>query len=200
MAAAARDDLAVKRPVEAAVVLQPQLAHQPLGREIAAGSVVLMQRMHGHAVARGSGRLGQRVAKGVMPRVGNPDPIDRAEDDRLFRAEQHDAATAERQFAQPLDRIIGHCRAQGRSGIDVKHGQLDGRFGGVNGDGRNEQEDGGETSESESQYSTHRGNSAVLIGGNELVWPRRRLTSRDPHCSGLDCRLKRAPVVCPWSF
>ena len=92
----------MKGALEAAVVLQPQLANQTLGGEIAAGRVVLVQGVHGHAIGRGAGRLGQRGPKGILPLVGDADPVDRTEHDRLLRPQQHDAPAAQRQLTEPL--------------------------------------------------------------------------------------------------
>ena len=71
-----------------------EIANDPLGGEIAAGCVVLMQRMHGDAIARRAGSLGQHLAKLVVPLVGDADPVDGAEDNRLAGAEDHDTTAA----------------------------------------------------------------------------------------------------------
>ena len=118
----------MKRPLERTVIRQPEFTEYPLGREVAGGSIVLMYRMHCHTIARCSRRLGQRVAKGVMPFVGYANPVHRAQYDRLVRTEQHNAAATESQFVEPPDRIIGHHRPQGWRRVDVKDGELDHRF------------------------------------------------------------------------
>ena len=114
------DDLAMKGPLEAAVVRHAQFTNDPLRREVATGGVVLVQGVHRHAVARSSRRLGQGVAKGILPFVGDADPVHGTEDHRLLCAEQDDAAAAERQFAQPQHGIVGHRRTDGRRRVHVE--------------------------------------------------------------------------------
>ncbi len=94
--------------------------NNPLGGEVAFRGVVLVQGMHRHAVARGARCLGQRVAKGVVPFVGDTEPVHRAEHDWPVRAKQYNATAAQGHFVQPLDRIVGHLRSDGRRSIDVR--------------------------------------------------------------------------------
>ena len=117
-------------PVEAALepaeVLQPEVADQPLGREVAPGRVVLVQGVDGDAVGGRAGGVRQPLAEQVVPLVRDADPVDRAQDDRLAGAEDHDAPAAERQLVEPLDRVIRHRRAQRRRRVHVERRDLDG--------------------------------------------------------------------------
>ena len=67
------------------LAVDPVLGEQPVGREVAVRGVVLVQRVDATRPAVGAGRLGQRLAELRLPVVADPDPVDRAEHDRLAR-------------------------------------------------------------------------------------------------------------------
>lgn len=81
-----------------------------------------MQGMNRNPPRNSPGRFGEFTTERIMPFVGNPDPIDRAKDDWVARPQQHDAAATQREFIEPLHRIIGHGRAEWWRGIDIKGG------------------------------------------------------------------------------
>jgi hypothetical protein len=99
-----------------------------LRREIAARRIVLMQRMHRHAPRHRARRLRQFRAKDVMPLVRDPNPIHRAQHNRLPRPEDDHPPAPQRQFIKPLHLIIRHRRAQRRRCIDIKSGELNRRL------------------------------------------------------------------------
>ena len=88
-----------KLAVETGKIPLPGLAalnHQILCTRVKTGCIVLVQAVHSDPVL---GR-GRRICEGLSPRfvalAGNPDPVDRAKNDRLLVAQEDDAAAFER--------------------------------------------------------------------------------------------------------
>ena len=98
------------------------LLQQVFRSEINQWRVVLVQRVHGHAVGGCAGRLGQALAKGVVRLIGNADPIDSAKHDRLRLTKQHHSPATQRHRVQPHHRVVSHHVAKRRRGIDVERG------------------------------------------------------------------------------
>ena len=101
--------------------------------------------------------LASLFAKQVVALVGDADPVDRAQDDRLAGAEDHDAPAAERQFVEPLDWVVRHRGTERRCRVDVERRDLDGggrcrlgRLGRANGGS------GGEEKHKKKRQSFHR--------------------------------------------
>ena len=67
-----------------------------------------------------AGGAGESIAKGVMPFISNPNPIDRAEYDRLVAAKDHDSPSSKPQLLDPFDPVIGHHETDLGRGIHVK--------------------------------------------------------------------------------
>ena len=54
-----------------------QFPQEAFGCEVATGSVVLVERMDGDALAGRAGGLGQRVTKRIVATIADADPVDR---------------------------------------------------------------------------------------------------------------------------
>ena len=104
---------------------QSGLGGDPLGQEIAARRIVLMQTVDAHAIERRLARRGNRVPPRVMPFVADADPIDGHEHDRLLVVGlQHDAAGRERivHARRRRHEPIAQRRADRRRDIDLERG------------------------------------------------------------------------------
>ena len=99
--------------------------------EVAGRGVVLMARMHGHAIDRRSSRLGEALPKRVVSFVADSDPVQIAEDDRLSGTDQNETAGSKRQFVVPFHGIVCHVIPDGRSGVDIENGDFRRFVGGI---------------------------------------------------------------------
>ena len=111
--------------LEARVSLNAEFLDQLLRREIAARGIVLVEGVDGHAVGGGARGVSEGEAEGVMAFVGDADPVDRAEDNRVARPRDHDTAATQRQVIEALDCVVRHRRTQGRGSVDVEGRYLD---------------------------------------------------------------------------
>jgi hypothetical protein len=97
-------------------VWQTPPGHQLRGTCVIARRVVLMQAVDGHALGRRPRRLGQGRAPGLVPLVADPHPIDRAQDDRLRIADEHDPPAAQ-SIIDPFGRLDGPPQAAPKGGV-----------------------------------------------------------------------------------
>ena len=102
------------------LAIDPVLGEQPVGREVAVRGVVLVQGVDAHPLRGRAGRLGQRRAELRLAVVADPDPVHRAEHDRLAVADQDDAPATER-VEDLLRRVVGHRAPDRRGGVDGEH-------------------------------------------------------------------------------
>ena len=79
-----------------------------------------MQRMDRHALGRCPGRIGQALAKELLPAVTDSDPVHRAQDDGPLSPEDHDAAARERRI-NCFRRIVCKRTADRRRSINVEY-------------------------------------------------------------------------------
>lgn len=120
------DHAAVEVAGEAGVAIDLEFLDEFFGGEVAAGGVVLMEGVDGDSFGGGAGGFGEGGAESVVRFIGDADPIDCAEHDGLFGADDDDAAAAQGEFVEAFDGIVGHGGSQGGSGIDVEGGDFDG--------------------------------------------------------------------------
>ena len=84
---------------------------------------MLMQRMHSDArwnCARSSRQAG---AECIVPFVCDTDPVNCAQDDRLARAQQHDAPRSQAKVPFVGDRVVSHPAADRRRRVDIEDGE-----------------------------------------------------------------------------
>jgi hypothetical protein len=75
---------------------KPVLLQQPLGGEVAARSIMRVERVHRHTLEMRAHRLRERVAERVVTLVADPDPIEDHHHDWCPGAKQYDPASGER--------------------------------------------------------------------------------------------------------
>ena len=85
----------------------------------------MMQAMNGDALRIGSGSGCDGFAEDVVAFVADTDPVERTEDDRLTGTHQDDAPTAQGDFIDPADGVVGHDGADWGSRIDVERCESD---------------------------------------------------------------------------
>ena len=100
-----------------------QFPQEAFSGEVAAGSVVLVERMDGDALAGRAGGLGQCIAKRIVTAIPNADPVDRTQDNGLACSENHDAPAPQCDLVEPADGIVGHGTADRRRGVHIERGQ-----------------------------------------------------------------------------
>ncbi len=101
---------------------QTARGHQRFGIRVESGGVVLVQAMNRHAIGRGPRGLRQRLSPGVMSAVADPDPVQRAQDDRLLLAQQDDSPTTEPIHDLPgrFDRPLAERTPQRRGRVHLE--------------------------------------------------------------------------------
>ncbi len=97
-------------------------SEQLLGVEVGARRIVLMQRVHSDAIGGCAGGLRQGCAKRVVAAIADPDPVDRAQDDRSTGALDHDSPHHERidNLPRRLDARITKRTPHRRRGVTLK--------------------------------------------------------------------------------
>lgn len=120
------DDAAMEVAGEAGVAFDSEFLDEFFGGEVASGGVVLMQGVNGHSIGGGASGVSESGAEGIVPFIGDTDPIDGTKHDGLFGTGDDDAAAAEGQFIEAFDGVIGHGGSQRRCGVDVEGGDPDG--------------------------------------------------------------------------
>jgi len=79
------------------LIRKPSIGSDRLGQEIAAGCIVLMERVNADAIDGRFAGSGYRLPPGVVPAVADADPIDGNQHDRFLVVRlQDDPAGAER--------------------------------------------------------------------------------------------------------
>jgi len=81
---------------------------------------VLVQGMHRHARFGGSSRIGERLTPEVMPFITDPNPIHRAQNNRISSSRQ-DNATRRKRHADGLASIVGKWASNRRRDIGLEH-------------------------------------------------------------------------------
>jgi hypothetical protein len=105
------------------LVGKPSVGRNFLRKEITTGRIVLVKRMHAHAIDRRVASLGDRLAKCVMPFVANADPIESGQDDRFLIACLQDNAASRKWVVHSFSRRdegVAQWRARRRRDIDLK--------------------------------------------------------------------------------
>ena len=108
--------------VQTAKVFGLGLLKQALRKKITDRRIVLVQRVHGHALGCRAGGLGQVLAKNIMRLVGDAKPVNGTEHDWFRLAKQHHATATQRHGIDSDHRVVGHHVTKWRGGIDVKGG------------------------------------------------------------------------------
>ena len=101
--------------------------------QIAPRRVVRMQAMHGDALARRAGGLGECLAELVIPAVADSHPVERTQDDGLFCREQHHSAGRELidDFLRRRDQRVAQGSPDRGSNIGLEDGNFERRFFGL---------------------------------------------------------------------
>ena len=86
---------------------------------------MLMQRMDGDTIHACPRSLGQRFAPGVVPAVGDANPVDRAQDNGFVFGEDDDATRAQR-VGDRASRRVRHGTADWRRSVDVERADREG--------------------------------------------------------------------------
>jgi hypothetical protein len=124
------DDVAVEGGV-GDLSVDPLGGEDPVRGEITERGVVLVEGVDDDAVRGGAGGIGKGFAEFDLTVVGDTDPVDGAEDDRLFGANQDDPAAAQG-MGDALGGIVSERAADGWGGIDGEDSDLkrlgDGRW------------------------------------------------------------------------
>ena len=104
-------------------IADTRVMKQAFGRKIASRRIMLMQRVNGHSLASRSGCLGDPLAKDIITFIADSNPINRAQDDRITAAKNHNAATTKPKLLNTFDAVVGHHESDFRRRIDVEGGQ-----------------------------------------------------------------------------
>ncbi|OQB98633.1 MAG: hypothetical protein BWX80_03945 [Candidatus Hydrogenedentes bacterium ADurb.Bin101] len=120
--------LPVKRPF-IALRGDPMLFQNALRREVTAGRVMLMHRMHRHAIHVRTRRFGQGLPECVMAFTADADPVHRAQHNRFTRTRQHNTPRPKTHVPGIYYGIISQVRPDRWCGVNIKNGELQpGRF------------------------------------------------------------------------
>ena len=105
--------------------VDPLLCELTVGREITDRGVMLVECMDRNPLRIGAGGLRQRLTKLDLAVIGDPDPVDRTQHNRLPFSHQDDAAATER-MNDSFRRVIGERAANRRRGVHCENADLQG--------------------------------------------------------------------------
>ena len=105
------------------LVRQPSLDRNRLGQEIATRRIVLMKRMNANPIDRRLARLGNRLAKRIVPFVADADPIERDQHHRRLLIRLQNNPASRQRIVHPSRRRhkpIAQRRPRRRRHIDLE--------------------------------------------------------------------------------